>query len=245
METHASPIFNIKHKYISMVESNVMSFIEDFSSKHNVTVIAAVLFGSALYKTEKEIDDIDIFLVLNENSVFRGNHYYSETKRIDYFSGSLSMIKKHLDECIGSTETLPFYVFGEGKVLFGEEHLVEIVATCKQYLEVFPGYMNKDTLLPQLWYKITDAYDDLIRSNDQVEVNLAMTEIISASMQFYCIHKNELIKKRGTNDRGEFHALYVELLKVDNVTIAAKKIIDYLSQETGFVFHGNWEVRYR
>lgn len=228
-----------------MTESAIKSFIEIFSSKHKVTVVAAVLFGSALYKTEEEINDIDVFLVLAEDNVFRGNYYYSETKRIDYFSGSLLMIKNHLDECVGSTETLPFYVFGEGKVLFGEEHLAEIVATCKQYLEVFPGYTNKDTLLSQLWYKITDAYDDLIRANDQVEANLAIAEIISSSMQFYCMHKDELIKKRGTSDRGEFRALHAALLNEDDVTTAAKKIIDYLSQEKGFILHGNWEVQYR
>ncbi len=228
-----------------MYETEINNFIDLFKSSHQVTVLSVVVFGSALYKNEDQIEDIDIFIVLAEDKVFRGNYYFENGRRIDYFTGSSSLIEAQLNSSKNTTETLPIFVFGEGKILFGAEHSSHLVELAKNYLNNFTEYDNKETLLKATWYSLTDAYDDYIKTNDLVAKNLALAIIINSSMEFYCIYHNELMKKGGTSDRGEFYNLHSALHSNEDKDTAAKNLLNFLSQQTGYEINKDWEVQYR
>ncbi len=228
-----------------MIDLDIKNFINKFSEEHGKNVIAAVLFGSSLHKTEGEIRDIDLLLVLEDNSVFRGNYYCSNVRRIDYFAGSTSILQEQLDKSRGTTDTLLFHMLGEGKVLFGEDKTLNLVTTAKDYLATFNKYADKENTLKVLWYKLTDAYDDLLKESDPMVNNLLLAQIISLSMEFYCVYHGELMKKRGTSNRESFYELHGALLVNQDSKKSAGELVSFLSKETDFNINNNWEVQYQ
>lgn len=227
------------------MDADIKKFIETFSTTHNVHVTAAVLFGSSLYKKYEDIYDIDLLLILEEDSVFRGNYYISNLKRVDYFSGSISLLQRQLQQSRGTTDTLLFNILGKGTVLFGQDTVTDLVAEATDYLTTFSGYTDKENILKILWYRLTDAQDDLFTETDPMVKNLLLAQVISLSMEFYLMYHGELVEKKGTSTRGEFYTLHSTLLASEDSKSKVKELMNFLSKETGFKENDNWEVQYR
>ncbi|MGM5481135.1 MAG: nucleotidyltransferase domain-containing protein [Nanobdellota archaeon] len=246
-------------------EASIENFLQKWKNKDNV--LAAVLTGSYATGLQTKHSDINIHIILDNNTTWRERGYKTVDKHhIAYFATPFQQLIKHLDDDKQLGRNVDATAFAGGQILFDktgvgeqlQEHAAQELKTPfpeldKQHVELLKAAIHEGFL------KLQSSHADKT-SGFSFAYNLYLDKILSSYARFLNTdlpHQEKIgafLTDRSFQSRygvntipdTRFKTLFKEALSTGAKTKqldAARKLRNYTLKKMGGFDENNWKVR--